>query len=132
MCASATPGAGGDVMSFDSNDLITVAVGAFIAWQLKGMFFGKVAPQKAKALVAAGARLVDVRTPGEYAGRHLERSVNLPLSELGARLSELGDKAKPIVVYCASGVRSASAKRTLKSAGFTQVFDLGSIGRWAA
>ena len=119
-------------MNFDSNDLITVAIAAFVGWQLKNMFFGKVAPQKAKELVSSGARLVDVRTPGEYATRHLDRSVNVPLSELGGRLQELGDKAKPIVVYCASGVRSASAKRTLKSAGFTQVFDLGSIGRWPA
>ena len=119
-------------MNLDSSDLITLAVGAFIAWQLKNMFFGKVAPQKAKELVASGARLVDVRTPGEYATRHLERSINVPLSELSGRMQELGDKSKPVVVYCASGVRSASAKRALRSAGFTQVFDLGSIGRWPA
>lgn len=119
-------------MNFDSSDLLTVAVVAFVAWQLKNMFFGKVAPQKAKELVAAGARLVDVRTPGEYAARHLDRSINVPLNELGGRLAELGEKTKPVVVYCASGVRSASARRTLQSAGFTQVFDLGSIGRWPA
>lgn len=117
-------------MNFDSSDLITVSVGLFIAWQLKAMLLGKVAPQKAKELVRAGARLVDVRTPGEHAVRHIEGSINVPLSELGGRLDELGDKARSVVVYCASGVRSASATRTLKNAGFTQVFDLGSIGRW--
>jgi len=117
-------------MNFDSSDLITVAIGLFIAWQVKSMLFGKVAPQKAKDLVAAGARLVDVGTVGEHAARHLQGSINVPLNELSARLGELGDKAKPVVVYCASGVRSASAARSLKSAGFTQVFDLGSIGRW--
>ncbi len=117
-------------MNFDSSDLITVAIGLFIAWQLKSMVWGKVAPQKAKELVSAGARLVDVRTPGEHVARHLQGSVNVPLSELGGRLRELGDKEKPVVVYCASGVRSSSAARLLKRAGFTQVFDLGSIGRW--
>jgi rhodanese-related sulfurtransferase len=45
-------------------------------------------------------------------------------------MDELGRKDERIVVYCRSGARSASAKRTLESAGYTKVFDLGAMSRW--
>jgi phage shock protein E len=38
-----------------------------------------------------------------------------------------GDKSKPIVVYCAAGSRAAKAKRTLESAGYTQVVNGGGL-----
>jgi phage shock protein E len=87
-------------------------------------------PEKAKALVEGGALLVDVRSPGEHASFHLPGSINVPVGEVSARLGELGDKQKPVVVYCASGVRSASAVGTLRAAGFTDVHDLGGLSRW--
>lgn len=81
----------------------------------------------AKAAMKAGAKLVDVRTTGEYASGHLTGAVNIPLHELSARLAELGAKDRAIVVYCASGQRSSRAKGLLKGAGFTNVHNLGSI-----
>jgi phage shock protein E len=90
----------------------------------------RVSGPEAVRLVKAGARLVDVRTRGEFAGGHLDGAVNVPLQELGARLSELHPGDKPLVVYCRSGARSAQAASLLRGAGFTQVHDLGSIGRW--
>ncbi|CAN5922998.1 hypothetical protein BH11MYX4_BH11MYX4_54480 [soil metagenome] len=91
---------------------------------------GKVSPEKARALVESGARLVDVRTPGEHAAGHIDGSLNVPVQELARRMDELGDRTKPIVVYCASGMRSASAAGTLRRAGFAEVHDLGGIARW--
>jgi phage shock protein E len=111
-------------------NVVAVVVFALFAWQIIRMFVGKVAPEKAKALVEGGALLVDVRSPGEHASFHLPGSINVPVGEVSARLGELGDKQKPVVVYCASGVRSASAVGTLRAAGFTDVHDLGGLSRW--
>ncbi len=90
----------------------------------------QVSSAEAKRLVAAGARLIDVRSPGEYAAGHLPGSVNVPVGELSARAKELGPKDQPKVVYCASGTRSALARSVLKGQGFQQVFNLGAMSRW--
>lgn len=61
--------------------------------------------------------LLDVRSPGEFAGGHIEGAVNIPLDELRSRLSEL-DAAKPVYVNCFSGMRSYVACRILTGNGF--------------
>jgi rhodanese-related sulfurtransferase len=85
---------------------------------------------EARKLVAAGARLLDVRTPAEYAGGHIEGAILIPVQEIQSRVNELEPKDKPIVVYCASGGRSASAAHFLTLSGYKEVFDLGGIGNW--
>lgn len=90
----------------------------------------RVSGSDARALVADGALLLDVRSEGEYAGGGLEGSINIPIQELAGRLDELGDKNGEVVVYCQSGSRSAMAKRLLQSNGFTKVHDMGGIGQW--
>lgn len=82
-----------------------------------------------RELVASGALLLDVRTPEEFRDRHLDGAVNIPVQELGTRLGELGAKDRPIVVYCRSGARSATATKVMKSAGY-DVLDIGGIGNW--
>jgi phage shock protein E len=90
----------------------------------------KIPAARARQLVAEeGALLVDVRTPGEFAGGHLPGALNVPIGALDERAAELAKKGKPIVVYCASGMRSGSARRVLQRAGAT-VFDLGAMSRW--
>lgn len=87
---------------------------------------------KAHALVAEQhALLLDVRTPEEFAARHLEGSINVPVDELDARLGELESrKAGPIIVYCKSGSRAERAKIALDKAGFSKVYNLRSIDNW--
>lgn len=85
---------------------------------------------EAHQIVEAGARLVDVRTPEEFDAGHIDGAVNIPVQDLPARMDELGRKDEPIVVYCRSGARSGSAKRTLEAAGYTKVVDLGPMSRW--
>ena len=80
--------------------------------------------------VAAGATLVDVRTPEEFAAGHLPGAVNIPVDELPRRFSELGSPEKPLVVYCRSGARSGRAERLLKERGFQDVFNLGPMSAW--
>ncbi|MDI1444126.1 rhodanese-like domain-containing protein [Polyangium sp. 6x1] len=94
-------------------------------------------PALARKLVAEGGVLIDVRTPEEYAERHLDKATNIPVGELETRLSEVekltgGDKTKPIVVHCAAGPRAARAKKILLGAGYTQVTNLGGINDWDA
>lgn len=89
--------------------------------------FTNISGAQAKELVAKGAKLIDVRTPGEFESGHIDGAINIPVQELGGRLAEL-DKAQATVVYCASGARSASAMGMLKDAGFAQVYNGGGIG----
>ena len=92
-------------------------------------------PALAHRLVAEGAILLDVRTPEEFSGRHLNGAVNIPVEDLEGKLAEVekltgGDKKKPIVVYCATGARSKYAKKALVKAGYEQVSNLGAISAW--
>ncbi len=90
----------------------------------------RISGSDARSFVAEGAMLVDVRSPGEFSGGHIEGAISIPIQELSGRTDELGDKGSPIVLYCQSGARSAMAKRLLESKGFSQVHDMGSMGSW--
>jgi rhodanese-related sulfurtransferase len=83
------------------------------------------APADYKELVANGAQIVDVRTKGEYQSGHLKGSVNIPLQVLPQNLSKIR-KDKPVIVCCASGMRSGSAKGILSSNGYAEVYNGGS------
>lgn len=89
-------------------------------------------PEAAKRLIAEGATVIDVRTPGEFQGGHLPSAVNIPVDEVERRLAEVekltgGDHAKPVVVYCAKGSRAAKAKQVLEGAGFQRVVNGGGL-----
>ncbi|MFO0571717.1 MAG: rhodanese-like domain-containing protein [Polyangiaceae bacterium] len=81
----------------------------------------------ATELLQKGAILLDVRTREEFQQEHVQGAMNIPLSELPRRVDELGDKGHPVVLYCLSGARSASAKELLLRAGFRHVHDLGAM-----
>ena len=90
----------------------------------------RVSSAEAHRLVEAGAQLVDVRAPFEFANGHLPGAINVPLQHLDKRMSELEPKDKAIVVYCHSGSRSQAAFEELKSAGFSKLYDLGPMSAW--
>lgn len=81
-----------------------------------------------KAKIEEGALILDVRTPGEYSSGHYPGAINIPLDQIGRRINELGDKTRPIVVYCLSGARSYSARSILMAQGFRDVVNGGGIG----
>lgn len=85
---------------------------------------------EARRLVENGARLVDVRTPEEFAVEHIPGAVNIPVQDLDRRMGELEPKDQPVVVYCQSGNRSGRAAKLLKDAGYAAVHDLGPMSRW--
>lgn len=72
---------------------------------------------QAKELLANGAVIVDVRTPQEFTGGNVKGSKNIPLAELDSNVEKIKSWNKPVVLCCASGMRSGQATRILKSAG---------------
>lgn len=79
-----------------------------------------------KELLANGAVLLDVRTLGEFKGGSAKGAINIPLDQLGSKLKML-KKNKAIITCCASGMRSGSATRLLKSKGFEEVYNGGTF-----
>jgi phage shock protein E len=77
------------------------------------------------AALGADALLLDVRSPGEFASGHLKGARNIPVGDLPRRLRDVGSKGRTVLVYCASGSRSGSARRLLEREGY-RVIDLGS------
>jgi adenylyltransferase/sulfurtransferase len=77
--------------------------------------------------------LLDVREPEEYARARIEGSRLLPLGELPQRVAELEEwRARPIVVHCHHGMRSARACELLREGGFQRVENLaGGIEAWS-
>lgn len=71
-----------------------------------------------------GALFVDVRSAGEFAHVNAPGTINIPLPELGRRLSEI-PKSAPVVLCCASGTRSGMAKLLLKKNGYQNVYNIG-------
>jgi len=76
-------------------------------------------------IIAGGAKIIDVRTTGEFAGGHVKGSLNVPLNTLSSKLNKF-KKDQAIITCCASGMRSQSAKAILQSNGFTRVYNGGS------
>lgn len=93
---------------------------------------GRSPVSEAKRWVKDGAVVLDVRTADEYQRGHASGAAHVPVQELRQRISDVerltgGARDKPIVVYCASGRRSAQAKQLLEAAGYTRVLDAGSV-----
>jgi phage shock protein E len=84
-------------------------------------------PVNVKDMIKSGARVIDVRSPGEFADEAYPGAVNIPLNVLPAKLDELGPKDGAIVLYCASGARSAQAARLMKQSGFSNVVNAGGL-----
>jgi len=91
---------------------------------------GRVDGATARSLVAAGAKVVDVRTPQEFASGHVPGAVNIPYEEIGKRTSEIGPPATAVVLYCRSGRRSAIAVESLEKAGYRNLYDLQTVTAW--
>ena len=77
--------------------------------------------------------IVDVRTPHEFQSGAYPGAVNIELDQLMERYGELGNnKSRDIIVYCASGARSAYAQRMLTQLGYTNVKNGGGIASMMA
>jgi rhodanese-related sulfurtransferase len=91
---------------------------------------GVVSGEQAAAMVARGAALVDVRTPEEFAAGHAKGAISVPFDQIAARAGELGDRSRPVVLYCRTGRRSGIAAAELQRLGFTAVYDFRELAAW--
>ena len=75
--------------------------------------------------------LLDVRSQEEFNEIRIEGAILIPSNEITSRAeTEIPDKGTPILVYCRSGGRSASAAHSLIEMGYTDVYDFGGIMDW--
>ena len=84
---------------------------------------------RALELVNDGATLVDVRESSEWKSGHAPRAVHIPLGQIdqGARRLQ---KSRPVVVVCASGMRSRTAAKQLRSLGYEATSVSGGMAAW--
>lgn len=90
--------------------------------------------QFATVITQPGVHIIDVRTPQEFAGGHIQGAVNIPVQQPGfaERIAQL-DPTGSYAVYCRSGNRSQGAVAQMKDAGITDIYELadGTVG-WTA
>ncbi|GAA4436150.1 rhodanese-like domain-containing protein [Ravibacter arvi] len=77
-----------------------------------------------KEAVREGALLVDVRSPGEFASGSVKGAVNIPLGSIEKEIDRFKGK-RSVVVFCASGARSGSARKVLERNGIQNVLNGG-------
>ncbi|MFI8890301.1 rhodanese-like domain-containing protein [Streptomyces paradoxus] len=77
--------------------------------------------------------VIDVRTPGEYAGGHLPGALNIPLDQIQRALPDIRHATDrgDVLVVCASGARSENACKILADNGITAATLSGGTGAWA-
>lgn len=88
-------------------------------------------PARAAELIEAGAELIDVRRPYEFAGGHLAGARNIEMNDLAAAADEL-PRDRPVILYCRSGNRSSMAVAAFAEAGFDAHNIAGGIQAWVA
>ena len=75
--------------------------------------------------------ILDVRTPEEFAEKHIPDAINIPNETIGTEeIPELPDKEQLILVYCRSGNRSKQASEKLAALGYTNIVEFGGINDW--
>lgn len=117
--------------------LATVIIsGALLVWPLIARLMRpgqEVGPAEAVLLInRKDAVVLDVRDAAEYKSGHITNARNVPEAELDARAKELDKvKAKPIIVSCGRGNRSAAIAAKLRKLGFAEVVSLrGGLAAW--
>lgn len=78
-----------------------------------------------KLIKTGSATIIDVRTPGEYLTAHLDGAINIPLQDLSFKLKEVKQLKPPVLICCASGMRSGQAHGFLAAQGI-ECYNAGS------
>ena len=105
-----------------------VKAGAAVAGVPPGVVDGPVA----RKLVESGIKVIDVRTPAEFAEGHVPGALNIPHGEMPRRAGEIGPPSTPVLLYCKSGRRSDIAANTLRAKGYKVIYDMQAYERWVA
>ena len=95
--------------------------------------YEQISMEEAKVIIEEekGYIIVDVRTPDEFADKHIPNAINIPNETIGTEeIAGLPDKDQKILVYCRSGNRSKQAAEKLVKIGYTNVVEIGGINDW--
>lgn len=95
--------------------------------------YRRITAEQAKERIDSGdpVILIDVRTPAEFAEKHIPGALLIPNETIGdTPPPELTDLNAEILIYCRSGNRSRQAAEKLIAMGYTAVYDFGGIGSW--
>ena len=110
------------------NWILIIGGGMAAMFLLKRMSF--ISPEAARQHLQQGALVIDVRSAGEFNSGHLPNAINIPLDGIETVLPRrVKDKNQMLLLHCLSGMRSGMAKQKLKSLGYANVFNLGSLAR---
>ena len=99
----------------------------------KEMSYKKIGMKEAVSMMETETDyiILDVRTPEEFAEKHILNAINVPNEEIGTEeITELPDKDQLILVYCRSGNRSKQASEKLVALGYTNIYEFGGINDW--
>lgn len=94
-----------------------------------GRLGSKVKAEQALELVRNGATLLDVRESSEWKSGHAPSAIHVALGNIDQAPRRL-HQGRPIVVMCASGMRSRTAAKHLRGLGFDATSLTGGIGAW--
>ncbi|MGL1934572.1 MAG: rhodanese-like domain-containing protein [Fibrobacterales bacterium] len=71
----------------------------------------------------SGATLIDVRSAGEFSGGSVPGAINIPHDEMRKNKAKVQKMKQPLILFCASGMRSAAATQALKTMGIENVIN---------
>ena len=115
---------------------VAVASGAMLVWPLiQGATATGLDPAAAVQLInREKAQIVDICDKAEYDAGHLPQAKHIPLADLETKLvSSVKNKTNPLILVCASGVRSAKAQAIAQKLGYEKAFSLqGGVAAWKA
>jgi rhodanese-related sulfurtransferase len=114
--------------------VMALVSGALLVWPMlqRGAQGGAISPSEAVRLInREKAVVIDVCEPAEYAAGHVAGSRSIPLGTLAGSKDLPSNKALPLVVVCASGMRASRAAGTLRKAGYANAQVLaGGLKAW--
>ena len=95
-----------------------------------GTGYKTITENEAMPLIENNAMIIDVRSGEEFASGYIDGAINIPVDRI-ASINNYVDKDTVIVLYCASGMRSSLAAKTLVELGYTNVYNLdGGLINW--
>ena len=111
--------------------IVILIVGVFVWRMMPTKGISSISTEELNGMLKDKSKqFLDVRTPGEYNGRHIKQFKNIPLNTLNAQLGNF-DKSKEVVVICQSGMRSAKAANMMKKSGYEKVTNVkGGMSAW--
>lgn len=104
-----------------AKDVVNYA--GYVGSNLKNKTFRQVQVDQVRKLVSENAVLIDVREKGEYEYAHIIGAINIPLSELRERISEI-PRDKNVYLHCRTGQRSYNAVLALQNLGYENVYNV--------